>query len=195
MANFNTLTDTQIKNELEVYGYTFLASVEDDTTVIYYFEDKSVVGDYKNILKLSVDTTSYAQVYIIDSEREYINHEDLIEQTVVTDLDSFDALLIPVYSSWDPLLISIDNTKSYNAADLITPSVSTYKESTIGTTPDTTEFKVSEIPSPYRSKDVVWIPVEFIDPDWVLVYNNSTIVPTTAVVSNEYGDFIVLRNT
>jgi hypothetical protein len=188
MANFNTLSEEQIKSDLLTYGYTWLATTP-VSPMTMYFEDYT-----DTVLKLIVDTTSTATVYTSDSINCYIDQTIVLPVTEVTDLQSLDDLLIPLYTDIDPVLIKSERIVSLDDVEILTPTVSTYYTSILYEDSIAATYKISELPSPYRYKEVYWVPVTFLDPEWVLTDNNSVIVDTADVVTNAYGDFIVIKS-
>lgn len=189
MANFNTQEEAVTIDELATYGYTHLETSSPDEPLLMYFAD-----DFGAILKLSVDTTSHATVYINDIDKTYREQIEVLAESVVTDLQSLDDLLIPVYSTVDSVLIKVENLTSISEdREVLTPTITTYYTATEFTDSAGGIYNVSEEPSPYRDTPVTWVPITFLDPNWVLTYNTSVIVNTTKKVTNAYGDFIVLK--
>lgn len=189
MADFNTQTEEQIINELIPYGYTHLETTNDSSPLVMYFEDA-----LNGVLKLIVDTTSQVQVYGYYPETCWREQPEVLSLSEVSDLASLDALLIPAYTYIDPMIIRTENLTEIDDRTVLVPVGPAYYSSTEFQEPLTpfTVHLVSELPSPYRERDLIWVPVTFLDPEWALEYNNSVIVNTADVVSNAYGDFIVV---
>jgi len=189
MADFNTLTEEQIKIELATYGYTWKETTNDSSPLIMFFDD--VNG---GVLKLTVDTISQAQIYGYTPATPWRDQPEALATSTVTDTASLDALLIPVYTNIDPTSIKIEYLTEISNRVVLVPDVVTYYTSTqfLEPTVAATPHVVSEFPSPYRERDLIWVPITFNSPNWELTYNSSVIVNTADKVTNAYGDFIVV---
>jgi len=187
MADFNIQTEEATINELEEYGYTHLETIG-VSPVIMYFNDA-----LNSILKLSIDVVSEATVYGYYPDECHREQEEALSSTVVTDLISLDAVLIPVYTFIDPVLIKEEALTDIVNRTVLVPGGAPYFTTFIFTEPLTpfTMHNVGEDPSPYRERDLIWVPVTFLGPAWALVHNTSVIVNTVDVVTNALGDFVV----
>lgn len=189
MANFNTLSEAQIKNELGAYGYTWIATTNPSSPLQMYFKDS-----FNFILSLSVDTTSYATTYLANEDFYYIEQNVIILPTIVTDLVSYDTLLKAVYDTEvDPLILRTERIISIDGLTVLTPTGGSYYDATVMQDSLLNSYNISIVPAPYRYREVYWIPITFVDPNWVLTDNNSVIVNTADKVTNAYGDFIVIK--
>ena len=183
MADFNTLSHSQILAELTDYGFTHI----DDYNGSKYFQDQ-----FNTILRLTIGTTTYAHVYSTIDETHWKHHHTLLSSATITDLNSLDILLVPQYSYVDPLLLNSNSLLNLNNHTVLTDDNRTYYQSDIFLDPTGIEYKVSTKPSPYRNRNVIWIPVVQINSNWVLEYNNSVQVNSNQVVSDvTYGDYII----
>jgi hypothetical protein len=75
----------------------------------------------------------------------------------------------------------------------MTNSTATYYTATKFKDADLNTYNVSENPSPYRNRDVIWVPVTLVGPDWVLTNNNSVIVNTADVFNISLGNYVLLK--
>jgi len=187
MPNFNTQTEEQIINDLTEYGYTW---VETKTTspLVMYFKDT-----YNTVLKLTVDTTSYAHVYTYVDGKDWREQVDVLGSAPVTDLASLDTLLLVEYVVIDTNILNEAYLTEISNVTTLTPTATAYYTSTIFQDSIGTSYKVSENPSPYRSTIVSWVPITLVGPNWVLTYNNSVIVSTADKVTVSYGNYIVVK--
>jgi hypothetical protein len=187
MANFNTLSEAQIKTELLTYGFEWIASPV-LTPLTMYFKD--YLG---TILKLEIDTTTLMSYYTANESSYFVNQEVIISPTAAADLIALDTLMEPVFANVDPVIIKTERITSLTGLDILTPTVSTYFSSTVFQDSLAATYYISEIQSPYRYKEVYWVPVTLIESNWVLADNAAVIVNTADKVTNAYGDFIVVK--
>lgn len=188
MPNFNTQTEAQINNDLAQYGYDWLETENPSSPLIMYFRD-----NFNTILKLTVDTTSYAHVYTYNDEKYWREQSDILASSVVTDLASLDALLIPQYVNVDTNILNVEYLTEISNREVLTPVGSTYYTSNIFQDAALASYNVSENPSPYRNITLGWVPISLVGPNWVLTYNNSVIVNTADKITTIYGDHVIVK--
>tara|TARA_R100000951_G_scaffold95918_1_gene85080 strand:- start:2203 stop:2769 length:567 start_codon:yes stop_codon:yes gene_type:complete len=187
MANLNTLTTVDIRSLLLDYGFDYI----DFHQGSLYFEN-----DDRVVLKLTIGTTNYAEAYYTWDTTHWKSHVEVLPQSVVTDLNSLDQLLIPQYSNIDPVIFKSASLLNFKDYEILTYDSRNYFQSDIFLDSNNDEFKVSNKPSPYRNRDVLWVPVVLINTDWVLENNNSIIVPANQVVQDvTHGDFVIVIKT
>jgi len=188
MANFNAQPTSTTIIELAEYGYTHLETIG-TAPVTIYFEDTN-----KGVLKLIVDVTSQAATYNYRLDACWRTQEEVLVLSAVTDLASLDALLIPIYSITDPTLIKIEALTAISNRTVLVPGLAPYYTALFFTEPVTTFIThlVSEEPSPYRNRDLIWVPVTFNMGNWELTHNSAVIVNTSDVVNATLGDYIVV---
>lgn len=187
MANFNTLSEAQIKSELLTYGFEWIASPMLSPLTMYF---KDYLG---TILKLEIDTSTLISYYTANESSYYINQEVIISPTAAADLVALDTLMEPVFGYVDPLVLREERITSITGLDILTPTVSTYFSSTVFEDSLAATYYISEIQSPYRYKEVYWVPVTLIEGTWRLTDNTVVVVNTADKVTNAYGDFIVVK--
>ena len=117
MPNFNTQTEAQISSDLATYGYDWLETESISSPLIMYFRD-----NFNTILKLTVDTTSYAHVYTFVDSKYWREQSDILATTVVTDLASLDTFLIPEYVAVDTNILNIEYLTETSNREVLTPS-------------------------------------------------------------------------
>lgn len=188
MPNFNTQTEAQINNDLAPYGYDWLETESISSPLIMYFKD-----NFNTILKLTVDTISYAHVYTYVDTKYWREQSDILATAVVTDLASLDALLIPEYVAVDTNIINIEYLTEVSDREVLTPSGSTYYNSSIFQDAAFASYNISAKQSSYRDITVSWVPISLVGPNWVLTYNNSVIVNTADKITTLYGDHIIVK--
>ena len=188
MANFNAQPTSTTIIELTEYGYTHLETIG-TAPVTIYFEDTN-----KGVLKLIVDVTSQAATYNYQLDTCWRTQEEVLVLSAVTDLASLDALLIPAYGITDPTLIKIEALTDISNRIVLIPTGAPYYTTTIFNEPISpfTAHFVSEQPSPYRNRDLIWVPVTFNGATWELTHNSAIIVNTSYVVNNALGDYIIV---
>lgn len=187
MANFNTLTSVNIQSLLADYGFTYIDSFLGS---MYFNNDDRV------ILKLTVGTTNSIEAYTTWDDSHWKSHVTVLSSTTVIDLNSLDQLLIPQYPFVDPVLFKSESLLNLKDCDILTNDNRTYFQSDIFLDAMGNEYKVSSKPSPYRNRNVIWVPVTLVNTDWVLENNNLITVPTSKVIQDvTYGDFIIVIKT
>ena len=188
MADFNTQTEGQIITDLTAYGYEHIETTNPTAPLIMYFKDLN-----DSILKLIVDTTTQAMAYGYDPDNCHRNQSEILALSNAADLLALDALLIPEYVYVDPVLFKTENLTEIADRNVLVPTAVLYYTAEIfNELPSFTPHNISVSPSPYRKREMIWVPVTFNSPNWELTYNSSVIVNTADVVTNEYGDFIVV---
>lgn len=188
MPNFNTQTEAQINNDLAQYGYDWLETESIGSPLIMYFRD-----NFNTILKLTVDTTSYAHVYTFVEDKYWREQSDILATAVVTDLASLDTLLIPEYVAVDTNILNIEYLTEISNREVLTPSGGSYYTSSVFQDATLVSYNISENPSSYRDITVSWVPISLVGPNWVLTYNNSIIVNTADKITTTYGDHVIVK--